>query len=409
MDNIRRWHESTLEHALETRRVIVVSGARQCGKSTLLEMAFGGRAEIRSLDSKTLRDSALMDPQTFVRNDTEAPLVIDEIQKAPELLSEIKLAVDRNRRPGQYVVTGSSDIYSAPEVQESLAGRVKNIRMRTFTQGEIRGVRPSFIQRLFTDSFASSYSDCDKRSVLESAFRGGYPEAFRLSDADRGDWFADYLKSLFTRDMKDDSHIRRQQALYEILKSVAAWSSKFADATKLMGACGLSRPTFTEYLGTLERYYLCERVEAWSGTDYARVGKRPKWFVCDTGLMASVLNWRMKDVELDSDRSGKLVETFVFGELVAQVEMTRGCSLYQYRDSEKREIDFVVENADGDLVGIEVKAGSNVGREDFRHLAWFRDNLAKGRTFHGIVLYTGAHTLSFGDRLRAVPIATLWS
>ena len=132
MDNITRWNLRVLEKALKTRRVVIVSGARQCGKSTLLEMFFDGKVEIRSLDSKRLREAALLDPQSFVRYDGNGPMVIDEVQKAPELLSEIKLVVDRNRQPGQYVITGSSDIYSAPEADESLAGRVKNIRMRTF-------------------------------------------------------------------------------------------------------------------------------------------------------------------------------------------------------------------------------------------------------------------------------------
>jgi len=159
----------------------------------------------------------------------------------------------------------------------------------------------------------------------------------------------------------------------------------------------------------LERYYLCERVEAWTGTDYARIGKRPKWYMCDTGLMSAFLNWRIKDIELDSDKSGKFVETLVFTELAAQVDLSSEYSLYQYRDIDKREIDFIIENQDGDLAGIEVKAGSGVGKDDFKHLAWFRDNLAKGRMFVGIVVYTGRQTLSFGNGMLAVPISAFWS
>ena len=407
MHDIVRWNERALEKALKTRRVVVVSGARQCGKSTLLEMYFKGKAEVRSLDSKQLRDAAILDPQSFIRNDTGCPMVIDEIQKVPDLLSEIKLVVDKNRAPGQYVVTGSSDIYSAPESKESLAGRVKNIRMRTFTQGELRGGRPDFLARLFGMDFATRYEGCDKRTVLDLALRGGYPECVALSPEDRRDWALDYVKTLLSRDIRDDEHIRRERSLRDLLKAMAAWSAKFLEADKLMAACGLSRPTYVEYLGALERYYLCERVEAWTNTDYARVGKRPKSYMCDTGLMAAVLNWRMKDIELDTDRVGKLVETFVFTELAAQIDLS-SCSLYQYRDIDKREIDFIIENEDGDLAGVEVKAGAGVGKDDFKHIKWFRDNLAKGRKFTGIILYAGDRTLSFGDGLKAVPIAALW-
>ena len=409
MDNINRWNLRVLDKALKTRRAVIISGARQCGKSTLLEMFFGGRVEIRSLDSKRLREAALLDPQSFVRYDGDGPMVIDEVQKAPELLSEIKLVVDKNRRPGQYVITGSSDIYSAPESDESLAGRVKNMRMRTFTQGEIQGVEPTFLGRLFANDYESRYSGCDKRMVLDVAFRGGYPEVVGLSPQDRREWFQDYVKSLFSKDIKDDERIRRQRALHDLLKAVAAWSSKFVDSDALQAACGLSRTTYREYLGVLERYYLCECVEAWTGTDYARVGKRPKWYMCDTGLMAALLNWRTKDIELDPDKSGKIVETFVFTELAAQIDLSGDYSLYQYRDIDKREIDFIVEDADGNLAGIEVKAGSGVGTNDFKHLAWFREHLAKGRQFVGIVLYAGSETLSFGNGMQAVPISVLWS
>ena len=409
MDNIKRWNLRVLEKALKTRRAVIVSGARQCGKSTLLEMFFGGRVEIRSLDSKRLREAALLDPQSFVRYDGDGPMVIDEVQKAPDLLSEIKLVVDKNRRTGQYVITGSSDIYSAPESDESLAGRVKNMRMRTFTQGEILGVEPTFLGRLFANDYESRYRGCDRRTVLDIAFRGGYPEAVGVSPQDRREWFLDYVKSLFSKDIKDDERIRRQRALHDLLKAVAAWSSKFVDSDALQAACGLSRTTYREYLGVLERYYLCECVEAWTGTDYARVGKRPKWYMCDTGLIAALLNWRTKDIELDPDKSGKIVETFVFTELAAQIDLSGDYSLYQYRDIDKREIDFIVEDADGNLAGIEVKAGSGVGKNDFKHLAWFREHLAKGRRFVGIVLYAGSETLSFGNGMLAVPMSVLWS
>ena len=196
----------------------------------------------------------------------------------------------------------------------------------------------------------------------------------------------------------------------ELVHTLAAWSGKFMDLSAIGSGLSIRRPTIESYINALETLYLIERVYPWTKTDYSRVGKQSKLFMVDSGLMASLLSWKMDQVRLDSDRSGKLIETFAFNEIMAQVDAGDGrYELFHYRDREKREIDFLIEREDNALLGIEIKAGSAIENNDFRHMKWFQDNLAKSQQFVGIILYTGEFPASFGNNLWAVPFGLLWS
>lgn len=403
-----RWAKSTVEHALTTRRVIIISGARQVGKTTLAKQAVTENAIFRTLDDTTLLDVAIQDPKGFLEHDAKT-LVIDEIQKAPVLLPEIKKAVDINDAKGQFVLTGSSDVRSNPKIKESLAGRVKNIRLRALTEGEIRGISPNFLEKLFAGDFPSQIKDCSKTAVLNIALRGGYPEVLQLGKNDRKDWYKDYLDALIEHDLKDIASIKNEDALRQIIKALAAWSSKYMDMEGICSSCGISKPTLNEYIALVERLYLCERLHPWTKTDYDMVGRTDKMYMTDTGLMAATLGWHYDSVAFDADKFGKIIETFVFNELSAQIDLNNDYTLHHYRDRRDREIDFIIENENGDIVGIEVKGGSRVSKEDFKHMEWFRDNLAKDKKFTGIILYSGENTLSFGNNLLAVPTACLWN
>ena len=402
-----RWQIERVRKALKTRRVVILSGARQVGKTTLSTQISSEDCSYRSLDDLGLLAAALEDPKGFVKNPS-GTMVIDEIQKAPSLLPAIKQAVDKNNRPGQYLLTGSANLQTLPGVSESLAGRVRNIRLRPLAVGEILGRRPSFLERAFAADFPIKIPGYDKEAMVELAFRGGYPEAVRLSDGqDRKEWHKDYLNSLLERDLKDLTHIRRQASLRELVSILASWSAQFMDFTALCASLSVSKATVESYMNALISLYLFERVPPWLRTDYERIGRRPKFYATDTGLMASILGWRAKEVYLNSDRSGKLAETFVFQELSAQIELEETYALAQYRDREKREVDFIVEREDGSLLGIEVKSAQSVSKGDFRHMEWFKSNLVK-KPFKGLVLYNGEDTLSFGKDMLAVPMASLW-
>jgi hypothetical protein len=364
--------------------------------------------EYRTLDDGTLKEIAESDPQGFVEHDA-GMLIIDEVQRVPALLPAIKKAVDEDNRPGQFLLTGSANIQTLSSVQESLAGRVARIRLRTLTEGEILGVPPKFLQRAFDQSFQHGWRAYDRNDVLETAFRGGFPEAITLEERARRRWHRDYIEALLERDLKDIARIHRHEAMRELVRILAAWSAKFMDISAIGAGLSIRRPTLESYINALETLYLAERVHPWTKTDYGRVGKQNKLFMTDGGLMASILGWRLDQMRLDTDRAGKLVESFAFNELAALVDMSDGdYELYHYRDREQRELDFLIERDDGALLGIEIKAAASVRKEDFRHLSWFRDNLADNRPFVGIVLYAGEFAGSLGDGLWAVPFGAMW-
>ncbi|MEX1196408.1 MAG: ATP-binding protein [Pseudohongiellaceae bacterium] len=409
-----RWQETAVRQTLSRRRVLVLSGARQTGKTTLAQHLSGSRTEYRTLDDFTLLEAARSDPQTFVAHDDNL-LIIDEIQRAPELLQAIKAEVDRDRTPGRFLLTGSANIRELPGVNESLAGRVRTLRLRPLAAREVARRSPDFLEAVMTDNRerlsrnASLDVPCDKELCIRDALRGGYPEALQFGDLrDTQDWHRDYLAALLERDMRDVANIRRQDALRTLLRCLAAWSSRYMDITGIGRGLSIRRPTIETYITALETLYLVERVRPWLKTDYERIGKKDKLYFTDTGLMASCLDWRPEDVMFDGDKNGKLLETRVFTQLAAIIDAQPVPPvLYHYRDRQKREVDFVVELPDGACIGIEVKAGSVVKDSSFQHLRWFRDNLVGNRPFIGIVLYTGNHVMSFGDNLRAVPLCAL--
>ena len=404
-----RWQKAVIERLMMERRVLLLSGPRQCGKTTLARELESDETEYRTLDDGTLREAAENDPQGFVKRGART-LIVDEVQRVPALLSAIKNNVDEDTSPGQYLLTGSTNIRSLPTVRESLAGRIARIRLRPLAQGEIKKSSPRFIDTAFEQSFPRSRTQYDRDALLETAFRGGFPEPMSLEGRARKRWHADYVDAILERDLQEITRIHRKNAMRELVHTLAAWSGKFMDLSAIGSGLSIRRPTIESYINALETLYLVERVYPWTKTDYARVGKQSKLYMVDSGLMASLLGWRADQVRLDSDRSGKLIEAFAFNQIVAQVDAGDGrYELFHYRDREKREIDFLIERDDGALLGVEVKAGSAISRKDFSHIRWFRENLARDQEFVGIVLYTGEFPASFGNSLWAVPFGLLCS
>jgi len=404
-----RWQKKTIKNLMPERRVLLLNGPRQSGKTTLAQELKSDQVEYRTLDDSTLKEAAEVDPQGFVKH-SASTLIIDEVQRVTSLFPAIKRAVDEDSRPGQYLLTGSTNIQSLPTVRESLAGRIAKIRLRPLTQGEILKRTPRFIDSAFDQSFSSNQVHFDRDTLLETALKGGFPEPMTLQERGRKRWHDDYIDALLERDLKEIARIQRNRAMRELVHVLAAWSGKFMDLSSIGSGLSIKRPTLESYINALETLFLVERVSPWTRTDYDRVGKRSKLYMVDSGLMASILKWKMDRVRFDSDRSGKLVETFAFNEIMAQVEAGDGrYELFHYRDREKREIDFLIERDDSHLLGIEIKAGSAVNRNDFKHILWFKNKLIKNRGFIGIILYTGEYPVSFGHNLWAIPLSFLWS
>ncbi len=404
-----RWQRKSIETAMGERRVLLLAGPRQCGKTTLVKHLDRENTEYRTLDDKISRELADVDPFRFIDHG-KGMLIIDEVQKSPDLLPVIKMAVDEDTRPGQFLLTGSSNVRELPGVRESLAGRVAKIRLRTLTEGEIRSMGTGFLERAFDQDFRYPWNNYGRDELIEAASRGGYPEAIGLGERARRRWHLDYVEALIERDLGEIARIRNHDAMRELLRTLAAWSSRFVDLSAIGSGMSIQRATLESYVNMLDTLFLVERVPPWSDTDYGRVGKRRKIFMTDSGLIFSLLRWSVDQIRRDSDRSGKLLESFAFSELAPLVDAGGGqYELYHYRDREKREIDFVVTRDDGAMLGIEVKAAATAQRSDFKHLKWFRDRIAGRNPFVGIVLYSGKTAGSFGEGLWLVPFGAMWA
>ena len=273
-----RFQKSLVEKALGVRRVLLLTGARQCGKTTLAKMMISDERNYRTLDDPTLQKAAGIDPYGFIKHN-DLTLIIDEVQRVPNLLQAIKKVVDEDNRPGQYLLIGSANIQSLPGVTESLAGRIHKIRLRPLTQGEILGIQPVFLEKAFQQDFTESAEFYDRDRILELSFRGGFPEAVRLPPDERLSWHIDYMNALLERDLKDIANIQRHESMQELIKVMAAWSSKFMDIAAIGSGLSIKRPTLQTYLNALEALFIIERVRAWTHTDYERVGKQSKTFI----------------------------------------------------------------------------------------------------------------------------------
>ena len=289
------------------------------------------------------------------------------------------------------------------------------MRLRPLAMGEIAGRPADFIADAFKGEFKApepSGATVDTKSEnISRAMRGGFPEAIAFEDAGKvRNWHEDYLDALLDRDLLEIARIRRREGLARLVEVLAAWSSKEVDIAKIGASPRLDRGTIESYVNALTALHLVERVRPWHSSDYNRIIKRDKIFMSDSGLMSSVLKWNFNEVRAESDLNGKLIETYVFNQLSAILEAQDDTyDLYHYRDKEGREVDLLVKNEKGDIVGIEVKAGSSVDHTMFRHLDWFKSKFSKNCGFTAVVLYSGDQVLSFGDDRWAVPISTLWA
>ncbi|MCX7125097.1 MAG: DUF4143 domain-containing protein, partial [Gammaproteobacteria bacterium] len=279
-------------------------------------------------------------------------MIIDEVQKAVELLPAIKMEVDEDNRPGRFLLTGSANIQSLPSVTESLAGRIRSVPLRPLAQGEILNHLPNFLENCFAQRFRElKVEKLSRDDIIEIALRGGYPEPLKFTPYDRQLWHQNYLDTMLDRDLKEIINIRRRDAMDDLIQVVSAWSTKPIDIAGIGSSLSLQRNTVESYINALEALYIIDRIPPYIKTDYEYVGKQSKLIMNDSGLMASVLRLKLEDIRFDGDRVGKLIETHVGNELQKHIDTTEHqCRLYHFRDKRKREIDFLIENYAGDLL-----------------------------------------------------------
>lgn len=393
--------------ALSDTPVVLIVGARQVGKSTLARLADPARTEL-TLDDLATLGAAQGDPTGFIAG-LAGPVLIDEVQRAPELFLPLKAAVDRARTPGRFLLTGSANVLSLPRLADSLAGRLEVLHLWPLSQGELSGTRDAFIDAAFGDAPPLLRGPAIPLSeLLERLVAGGYPEATARSGARRTAWFRSYLDTLLQRDVRDLANIEGLRALPQLLALLATRTGTLQNIAELSRTADLPQTTLKRYLALLEAVYLTTSLPAWSGNLSKRLVKSPKSFLSDTGLAAHLLGVAAARLARDHRLLGPLLETFVVLELMKM----RGwndtpVNLYHYRTQTGQEVDVVLEAADGRLVGVEVKSSATVTSGDFRGLRALQE-AAAANFQRGVVLYNGDTVVPFGARLHAVPIRALW-
>jgi predicted AAA+ superfamily ATPase len=409
---VARHAQRAVEAALADTRVVVVLGARQVGKSTLLEQVAareGAGRRVLTLDDQAARAAATADPAGFIAT-LHTPVAIDGIQRVPELMTEIKLRVDRDQTPGQFVLTGSANLLEMKQVKDSLAGRAEYLRLHPFSQGELLGRRESFVPGLVNGTFPSVRdAPVGRLAHAELLAKGGYPEIQGRAPTRRPRFFESYVEGILERDLVSLGDIADRAVVARLLQAIGATSASELNVDRLSNSLGTPATTLRRHIELLEMLFLIRRVPAWNSNLLARSIKRPKVHVSDTGLLAYLVGADERRIAADLDLGGMFYETFVAMELHRQISwLDDRPDLFHFRDRDQREVDIVIEHRDGSICGVEVKAAATIRAHDFRGLRHLKAKLGN-RFKAGAVLYAGANTVPFGDRLAAVPLSGLWT
>ena len=405
-----RFAEPRLLQALADTPVVLIHGPRQCGKTTLAQH-LGARAgyAYKSFDDEVTLAAARSDPIGFVA-DLPAKCILDEVQRVPGIFSSLKLAVDANRVPGRFLLTGSANVLLVPALSDSLAGRLGIQRLYPLAQSELAGHPPHFLDTLFGGRFPVKKRLRLGRELAARIAAGGYPAALARSTARRrASWYRAYVETMVQRDVRDLARIASLNTLPRLLSFAAGQTARLINISDLGAPLQLSRPTIRDYVTLLEGVFLLEELPPWHSNRLSRLIKTPKLHVGDTGIACALLNRDAAALWEDRALLGQMLETFVYQELRRQASWQEDeIRFYHFRDRDGFEVDLVLERPGGELAGVEVKAGATVTAADFRGLRKLREGAGKHfRT--GVVLYDGDVAASFGEGLYAVPLSELWA
>jgi uncharacterized protein len=403
--------EARVAEALTDTPVVLIAGPRQVGKTTLVRQMAAKGFQYLTLDDALTQLAAKEDPSGMIRSLDRA--VIDEIQRAPQLLLAIKKAVDEDRRPGRFLLTGSANLMALPTVADSLAGRMETLFLLPLSQSEMHGTTRNWLDSAFSDQLPQVSCALGGALVgdtlVEAVLRGGYPEAIsRTTPRRRTAWARQYIDAIIQRDVRDVAGIDKLDQLPRFLRALGQVSGQMCNYTQLGGQMGLDHKTAARYVSVFEQMYLLKRVEVWTNNRLNRVVKTPKLQFIDSGLLSTLIDLTPANAKQDRSRFGHVLETFVYGELLKHTTTAEGdYQLLYYRDHDQYEVDIVIENAAGQVIGVEVKAAASVALADLRGLKRLA-SMAADKFKLGIILYDGTDTLPLGDRLWAMPISTLW-
>lgn len=395
-----------LERTVRESRVTAILGARQVGKSTLARLL---SKPYFSLDDLGTRTFALRDPVAFVR---ELPhgAIIDEVQRAPDLLLAVKSVVDLSQEPGRFILTGSANLLTLPKLADSLTGRMRIIEVHPLAQSEIEQRPSNIVDRFFDEKWGIPTTVEPTDDLITRITHGGYPGILPLaSDASRNAWFEDYLLTMLQREIRELTRIGDITEMERLLRLVAVRTGRVLNLSALASDIGMPKETLRRYLGILEQLYLVHTLPAWSSDAGRTYIKAPKVFINDTGLAAYQLGADAERLATNRDLLGNLVETFVVNEIRKHISWSiLRPKLFHLRTNAGKEIDLLLEARDGRIVAIEIKAGASPRTQDANTLSAFMKTMGS-RVVRGLLMYTGSQAIPIEERLCALPISSLWS
>ena len=393
---------SILNTALKISPVVLLSGARQVGKSTLAAKLFDNYA---ILDDVDLRLNATENPKGFLKR-IGKPVCIDEIQKAPNLLEAIKLAVDKDRVNGSYLLTGSANLLDMKKTKDTLAGRIIELTLYPLsTKEQNNKPNENIVDQLFSKTFSSN--PISSTEIIQHIINGGYPEVLKLeTELEKRLWFSAYISTYIERDARELGEIREINNFFKFINVLAPRSATLLNKAKIANSATLKANTIDNYITILSLLYQIELIKPYSENIGKRFVKAPKLHLIDTGVLCHLLRINNEQELNNSHYKGQVFETFIFTELRKHISYsTENTDLFHYRTSDNKEIDFILSRGDT-LLAIEVKASSSVNKQDFKHIIDFQSKTSKKVT--GIVFYMGEHLLEIDKNNFAIPFSFLF-
>ena len=406
---VTRHAESRIRVALTDTRIVAIVGPRQSGKTTLARrIADSDGRPFITLDDDQSRRFAQDDPAGFMRGLQAA--AIDGIQRAPDLILELKKMVDENPRPGRYLITGSVELFKGTVSPDSLAGRVETIELLPFSQAEVAGDGPpAFLDRAFAGDFPASAAMEPTADLIRRVLSGGYPEAVSRTDPERRqDWLRAYARALAERDVSEIAAISKPDEMTRLVDHAAATAGQLLNMSNLALRIGVDSKTVDRWLVLLEHMFLIRRVRAWHRVGLKRLVKAPKLHFLDSGLLAALLRVGPEDIAKDRQKLGPILESFIHAELAKAASLSgKTTTVSHYRDKDQVEVDLVLERSPGRIVGIEIKASATARPKDFRGLQRLKE-AADDSFACGILLHDGERIQQTAPGMFAMPIEMLW-
>jgi uncharacterized protein len=404
-----RYLKSSLLQAFKVSPVTLLVGPRQTGKTTLMrEIAEELGMHYLTFDTLKQLVAAQDDPEGFIAG-LETPIIIDEVQRVPEIALPIKLRIDLNRVAGSFGLTGSANPLVAPKLNDSLAGRMFILHMWPLSMGEIQSKQSRFLELAFDPTAKFSVkSPCSRKEVIEILLKGGYPDALVLDAAMRDQWYDNLLTTILERDVQDITHLTRPRDVAKLLTILATRSANLLNLSEISRIAAIPYTTLNQYMVILESLFLIVRQPAWHRNRTKRLIKMPKLYFGDTGLLINQMRIGREAIVEDGRLLGSILENFVFMELKKLSSWSLDkVDLYHFRTETGSEVDIVLENRAGQVVGIEVKSSETISPDDWKGLHVLEDEVG-GKMVRGIILYLGKEIVALGNNRIALPISALW-